>query len=154
MHGENAVFVIERYYRRLSQIGGKGDRVTVFAFRFDRALVVFDDPACCGKPYAEPRTRGVAQFIHPVEAVEKLFGFLPFQVIAFVYCRYNDTLLRLFERKEYLCPVQGIFDRIVRKYRAEPADGVFIIYIASRRGRTVAPDTQLFFMLLLVLRKR
>ena len=79
------------------------------------------------------------------------------EVIAFVYCRYNDTLLRLFERKEYLCPGQGIFDRVVRMYRAEPADGVFIIYIiyiASRRGRTVAPDTQLFFMLLLVLRKR
>lgn len=76
------------------------------------------------------------------------------EVIAFVYCRYNDTLLRLFERKEYLCPGQGIFDRIVRKYRAGPADGAFIIYIASRRGRTVAPDTQLFFMLLLVLRKR
>lgn len=60
MHGENAVFVIEGYYRRLSQLGGKGDRVTVFAFRFDKALVVFDDPACCGKPYAEPRTRGIA----------------------------------------------------------------------------------------------
>lgn len=107
MHGENAVFVIERYYRRLSQLGGKGDRVTVFAFRFDKALVVFDDPACCGKPYAEPRTRGIARFIRPVEAVEKLFGFLPFQVIAFVYCRYNDTLLRLLSEKNISVPCRA-----------------------------------------------